>query len=453
MNTTQKVLLAVLVLEIAVGGTISWRLTQRIEPPAPNLDRLDEETAAAIESLREKASDGKPTAWRALAETFLGTGFYAAAEECFRRAHEMNPEDLQAAYGLGFCLERTGKTSEAVTVLTSIAESPACDADLSWTCWYQIGRCHLRQENPVAAESAFLKIPEFAPAAYQLSKLLTRLNRADEALPYIEAQLENSPNDIKFLQIRGKAATALGDVVKAAEMRDREDRAEYIVEMEYGLRFLGPLGAKYGLGSRLSRALTLKSEGSPRQQSAALAAALEIIREKQFWNYRSVFIAMAELEVETGQIDAARSLIGEVRQFSQDGPELLELEGKCFLLEGREGDALSVWQRALKMKPSIELLQELAKLSESETDQNRYRAEQFFRTGLAEFSRNRVEASLPWFEKSTDLDPTNSAVFFYRGDAHRLLGNHSKAQADLAQCLKLKPNHGRAIEHLAVLQH
>lgn len=451
MNRIAKALSVVIAAEILITGYFGWQKTQRVEPPLPDFGKVDSETTEGLLDLREKARDGDSVAWRNLAEGYLGNGYYSAAEQCFRQAHTLDPTDLRSAYGHGFCLERTGRTSDAIVALTKIAEDPETDAELSWTCWYQVGRCHLREEHPEEAEQAFRKIPEFAPAVYQLCKLLIRTDRAQESLALIEQQQELYPNDVKFLQLRGKAAAALGDTKTAAEMRDREDRAEYVVEMEYGTKFIGSLGSRFGLGSRLSRAVTLKEEGTPDEQSAALSAALGIIRKHKFWSYRSVFVAMAELLVETNQPEKAIATIEEIRQFSQDGPELLLLEGKALLSEGKKAEAEAVWRRAHRMKPTVENIEALAMVVEDPDQLRLLQAEKVFRLGLAEFTRNRTSESLAYLEKAVELDPGNATYLFYLSDACRLTEQPEKASAGFRKCLELTPEHGRARRHQAMM--
>lgn len=451
MRSLNRALVLLFVIELSAGAVLCWNRLQRYEPPLPDFGKVDDETKEALMSLREKARDGSGGQWRNLAEGFLGTGYYAAAEQCFFRAHELAPDDQRSLYGFGFCLERTGSTSKAITALTEIAESPRTDAELSWTCWYQIGRCYLREEKPDEAEKAFRKIPEFAPAVYQLCKLLTRTGRAEEAIPLLEEQLELYPNDVKFLQLRGKAAAATGDTATAAEMRDREDRAQYVVEMEYGLKFIGSMSSKYGLGYRLSRALTLKEEGTPQEQAAALSSALTMIRKHRFWNYRSVFVAMAELLVETGQAEKAKSVIEEVRRFSQDGPELMLLEARALLSEGRRADAEVALRRAERLKPGLEITELLLVVTEDKEAQAKLQADRIFRLGLAEFSTNNVAESAPYFEKAIELDPQSAKYNYYLAEAFRLTEMKNEARTAYQKCLELCPEHGRAAVHRQLL--
>lgn len=442
----QLLLVGVIVIEVLVGGTLVWRSLREIHPPQADLSRLDAETAEALRALQGKCRNGTSEDWRELAEGYLGNGYYSEAEQCFRRAVELNPEDLRAAYGRGFCLERIGQTSAAIPVLMGVAK--VADADLAWTCWYQVGRCYLREENVSAAEAAFREIPEFSPAVYQLSKLLVRTDRVEEAVPMIENQLRQAPNEVKFLQLKGKAATALGDQHTAAEMRDREDRAEYLLETEYGLRFIGMMNAKLGLGARLSRALQMKESGSIEQQSAALFGALKLIRENQFWNYRSVLVAMAEVKLASNRLAEVHQLIDEIRKNSQDGPDLLDLEGQAFYAAGRTTEAIAVWKRSLAMKPTAELFHQLAAAENDPKLKIRYQAGELFIRGTSQFRLNRVETALPWLQEAASLRPDDQWIQFYLGEAHRVLENPQEAMSAYRKCLEINADHSRAIDRL-----
>lgn len=452
MRITNLVLCVVILGELAAGFYYLSSGSTAPEPPLPDLGKLDEETRQALLELREKAIDGDYRRWRNLGEGYLGTGYYAAAEACLRQAVSLNPQDLQSAYSHGFCLERTGYTTEAIRVLRQVAESPEADADLVWTCWYQVGRCCLRQEDVAGAEEAFRRIPDFAPATYQLCKLLMRTDRTDTAVPLVERLLEDYPNDVKLLQLLYRAARDSGNVQLAQELRDQEDRADYSLELEYGLKFLGSMNARLGLGSRLAQAMALKDAGTPDEQSAALQGALKIIRENQFWNYRSVFQALAELYVETGRPDKAREIIQEIREFSQDGPELLLLEGRALLAEGQREAAAVALRRALRMKPSVEIIDVLLEVVEDTEEKSRLRSEKLFRLGFSEYSRNNIAGAIAYLEAAVELAPTNARDLYYLGDAQRLNGQSDEARVSFEKCLQQSPEHGRAASRLQWLK-
>ncbi|MEO2019085.1 MAG: tetratricopeptide repeat protein, partial [Fuerstiella sp.] len=250
MKIIRSILLAVIAVEAAMSCYFVVGRLSRANPPSIDSRRLDPVTAADLQRIRKRAADGVSRDWRELAEAYLGNGYYVAAEQCFRHAADLVPEDRQAQYGRGFCLERIGRTKEAIEVLSETAASAA--PELARTCWYQIGRCFLREEKAQEAETAFRKISDFQPAAYQLAKLFIRLDRANEAIPVLEQLLAVMPNSLKLLQLRRHAAEALGDKALVTELRDREDRAEYQLVLEYGQSFISMFAARYGLSKILS---------------------------------------------------------------------------------------------------------------------------------------------------------------------------------------------------------
>lgn len=447
MTRWQKWLATVVIVELVASAVLAITHASRPEPPLPDLSRVDDETAMALNELREVARNGDARDWRELAEGYLGTGYYKAAEQCFRRATQLDPGDMQAGYGLAFCLERTGCTSAAIPIFSAVAE--VADHDLSRTCWYQTGRCFLRQDNMVDAEAAFRRIEKFPPAVYQLSKILIRTGRADEAVPLIEEYLAAVPNCLKFLQLRGKAAEALDDLKTAEKMRDRQDRGEYLTHLEYSLEFIGMLGTKFGLGSRLARGLKMKDEGTVAQQQLSLTGAVALIREHRFWQYRSAFVALAEVELALGHLDRVQELISEIRQTSYDGADLLELEGKAAYAAGRDSEAAALWKRAYLIRPSIDLCDELAMITSDPVQKNIYVARREWIYGQQLFLVNNAEAALPHFKSANVLTPENPVILFSLGDVARVLGDNETAESCFRSCLRIQPTHGRAKQRLA----
>lgn len=447
MTRWQKLLVAVVAFEVFAGVLLVMKQASRPEPPLPDLSRMDEESATALRELREAAKVGGARDWRELAEGYLGTGYYLAAEQCFRRATQLDPSDMQAGYGLAFCLERTGRTTAAIPIFKAVALT--ADSDLSQTCWYQTGRCFLRENNTKDAEVAFREIATFPPAVYQLSKILIRSGRAAEAVPMIEDYLTVSPNCLKFLQLRGKAAEALGDRRTVAAMRDREDRGEYLTHLEYSLEFIGMLGTKFGLGSRLARGLKMKDEGTASQQEMSLTGAIALIREHQLWQYRSAFVALAEVELALGRMARVHELISEIRQISYEGADLFELEGRVAYAEGRVSEAEGLWKRAYRIRPTLELCDELATTATDPVEKNTYLAQKDWILGQQYMLVNDVEAAREHFESANALTPESPAILFSLGDAARVLGDNETAESCFRACLRLQSTHGRAMQRLA----
>lgn len=447
MSPVQRILSLVIAAEVVVGGWVAWQRLSRPEPLLPDFSKVDAETRESLLAQREKARDGDAREWRELGEGFLGTGYYRAAEQAFRRATQMDPNDHQARYGLAFCLERTGQMTAAIPVFEQVART--AEPELSQTCWYQVGRCWLREENMEQAEAAFRQILKFPPAVYQVAKILIRTGRADEAVGMIEQRLSEAPNCLKFLQLRGKAAEALGDAKKVAEMRDREDRGEYIMELEYSLKFLGMLGTKYGLGSRLARALKLKEEGSAEQQQVTLSGAVRLIRAHEFWQYRSAFVALAEVELQLGNITETLKLVREARETSQDGADLLELEGRALYAGGDVQGAVTVLERGLTLKPTLSTCELLTELVEQPDKKQALEMKLALLNVRVHLLVDDASGAEVFARKAVEISPENPDALYSLGEVCRILGRVEEARLNFQKCLAVRPGYGRAVQHLA----
>lgn len=440
----RKTLFMVLICEVTAGFCfVGYRATQQPAPPTPDLQKLDPLTAETLVNLQKAADGGGAPEWRELAEAYLGNGYYAEAEYCFRHAWKLNSSDLQALYGQGFCLERVGKTAEAIGILEQVAVT--APAQLRTTCWYQIGRCFLRQEDSENAAAAFRRIPEFPPAAYQLARLLSRSEHPAEAIPILERQLEQLPNSLKLIQLRRYVAEAMDDSELAAQLQDREERAEYQLSLEYGQSFITMFAGRYGIQRLLSKAVEFKSSGTLEQRKAVFDEVLGIIRDNQLWQYRPVFLAAAHVEFGLGNLEEVEKLIAEIRRHSQDGADLLELEGMVLAKYGRVDDAVSVWKRAVAMSPTISVINEILKSeSVSEDEARGFRAAAKMITALDTFRSNRPEDARPDLEEAVQLDPSQAGAWYYLGEIERLAGAIDKAAVAYSKCLELDPTHGRA---------
>lgn len=452
MRQIRTLLIAIVLMELIVAGSAIVSRARRPAPPQIDTRRLDPLTIVDINELTARASEtNHPRDWKELAEALLGNGYYMAAEQCFRQSAELDPAYVHSLYGRGFCLERMGFTSDAVAVLRQVARN--ADPDLTRTCWYQIGRCYLRQEDPMRAEKAFRRITDFPPAAYQLAKLLLRENRADEAREIVEAPLSQAPNSLKFLQLRMRIAEALGETELAEELHDREDRAQYQVILEYNQSFISMFARRYGLAKVLSRAMRLRSEGTLFDRHTVLQKALKVIRSNQLWQYRSVLLAAAHVELGMGNLKAAASLADEIEQFTQTGPDVRELRAMIAETEGRPERAAELWQKVAHARPSPDAYDALANSpSLSGERRQRFAALASLRRGIESYRSNNLREAVQHFESIGETLSDVAAFHFYVGECHRLEGDVRAAKLSYQQCLQLNPDHGRSLRRLRSLR-
>lgn len=448
MNFLRNILILIILAETVWAGAVCFERLSRAAPPVVDLSRLDPLTAAELEQLRLQVRDGSGVSqeWRTLAESYLGNGYYVAAEQCFRKAVELESDDVQARYGRGFCLERIGRTRSAIDVFASTIEH--AEPELAKTCWYQIGRCYLREENAELAERAFRKTPEFAPAAYQLAKLLIRSGRADESIPILSDELSRFPNSLKLLQLRMRAAEALADAEGARLFRDREDRGEYQLILEYGQNFISLFANRLGLPALLSRAMQAKESGSLQARQDALAEPLSIVRANELWQYRSVWIAAAHVELGLGNLNAASELIDEIAQGADNSPDVIEFRALFAEAAGDDESAHELWKRLATMQPSAHLYRQLS-VSRANIDEKtraRYRALADLCGAIDAYRINDGDGARTLLKSGASVLSGYDRYLFYVGEIDRVFGSIRDALDAYEQCLDVNPGHGRAQE-------
>lgn len=94
-------------------------------------------------------------------------GRYDEAEQCFRRAVELDPKLDRAWYGLGLVLIRAHRFDEAVAALKRNTELQP----MSPYAWYQLARVHVDRHEPEEATKIIRHLKGFEPkVAAQLER-------------------------------------------------------------------------------------------------------------------------------------------------------------------------------------------------------------------------------------------------------------------------------------------
>lgn len=451
MKIVRNILIAVIFIEFVWACSLAAQQMSRVSPPTVDMQKLDPVTIVGLNELRTRVQEGHKGSWRDLAEAYLGNGYYVAAEQCFRQAAIMNPQDLQARYARGFCLERIGRTSSAIEVLKETAQD--ANSELAATCWYQIGRCYLREENEAEAEKAFRKNPEFQPAEFHLAKLLIRSGRVEEAIPIVEKQLADMPNSLKLIQLRMYAAEAVDDKELVARLRDLEDRAEYQIILEYGQSFITMFTTRQGLSALLSNALKLKTDGTLEERKEALKKPLSVIRSNKLWSYRSVLLAAAYVELGLGNIDLTKELLTDIEQYTQGGVDVLDLQAQIAETEGDHETAYKLRLRAAAMKPTPEIYFTLANTQTDVTEavRQQHKAMSDLRAAIEAWQHNQVSTAEKSLRRCEEILEKNELFLFYDGETKRVLGDQDEALRAYEKLLIKNPDHGRALVRLQQL--
>lgn len=445
MKYFARVLVLLLVVEVVSSAWLLGNRWLSPAPPSPDLTGLDRLSSSEIEALSRRAATGSAADWARLGEAYLGVGFFPAAEQCFRRAVELDPQNDQALYELGFSLERMGLVRDAIPFLERASRTT--DAELAATCRYQIGRCWLRQERPREAEAVFRAASDYPASRYQLAKLLVRDGRAESALPLIDAGLRDIPGEMKLLQLKAQACDLLGRTAEAQTLRDAVERSTAQLKLEYSLSFTGLFRARLGLGRILAQVALADSSGELEQRVVATQTALRLIRQNELWYFARPFVAAARLELDQGRPAEALAILDEVESHNETTPEMIEVRGDALVLQGRNDDGFRLWKRANLLNPSPGLQRKLAEMERVLDDsaaQKQYLSRAAELQGVTLFRDNKLEAAAAELLQAVKLDPANVRAWYYRGEVERAQAQTEAARTAYETCLHLNPHHHRA---------
>ena len=440
MKRLARTLLIIVLLELlATAGLVAWRLT-RPQPPQPNLALVDSLTAADFRELQHQVCWDTANAWRELAEAYTVFGFFPEADLCCRRAAELDPDSFDTFYLWGMVLDRLGRTSESIDTFRQSIEF--ANAEKSEVCWHHIGRNYLREEKLADAEAAFRKAGSRQFASHELAKLLIRSERADQAVPLLDNLIADHSDIHNHYQLRARAARALGDRRAAADYRDRAERAPISMETDPIIEHLHSRTRHYGVFRRIQEGDALASSG---QIDKAAARFLEITQIK--W-LPLLVRDLVSIELQLGHADQAIQLLDE--QIARDSPNKAPLDalGDAYDQIGNADKARECWERVVQIGPESQTHRKLAESYSrrgNEQQARRHTGLAHYADGLAAFRNNELPSAVIAFKKAVSSAPQHAHSWFYLAESQRFLGHVKQARNAYHRCLKINPNHGRAI--------
>lgn len=237
---------------------------------------------------------------RALGGALLKTGMMDDAAREFRRALELEPNDVSARSCLGGILARKGDWVHAEVELKRATTSVEAD----YAAWHNLGY------------------------------VLERQGKLTDAIAAYDEAEHHSPGDFRLQLSRAVVALRMGDAATADDLLRR-------VGDSYGdetppAHWFNYAALAAGLRGDLRRSIALFSEGlTAHPDAGALANNLAAVLERH------------------GDFDDALSAVQHGLQQSPDLPQLAKNLGDLHFRAGRFAEALNAYRRAVKLAPKL----------------------------------------------------------------------------------------------------
>jgi len=464
----RSLLVGLLAVELAVGGWVVARRALRSPPVLPaelSDDPLLEAELREVAARADRAgrSRGDAGAWRSLGESLLGRGFYVEAEEAFMQAVALDPGDIDAAFALAFCVDRTGRVAESNGLYRRCLELPekkAGQIGMRPFARYAIARNHLRLEDVAAAEAAFRENDELVAANFQLAKLLFHEGRLGEAARILDRLLAQLPLALELHQLRARVLEAAGAADEAFLARADEERSAHLVESNYNTDYVRPFTLRHGLARELADIepllppLTGDPERDPRRIRERIEPLVAAVADRRLPQQVTLAYLQADLAAAAGRVDELATHLAAIDAAGDHSVSRLALEATVREIEGRDDLALELLERAAAMAPTAQLHGRLAEAHGRRGDEPRslhHRARRHFHLGKALYRRNRLDDALREFREAAALDPRHVATWFHVGEMEYHLGRSAEAIEAFRRVLELEPDHERAGTFVRIL--
>ncbi len=440
MTRAQKVLLLVVVGEL-VG--IAWLGVAQHKAPLPRLrlSRFEPWQASDVRRLADHMDRGKADAWVQLADEYRSFGLFNEAAYCFERGHELRPSSSEYLFYRAAAFDRAGRFEEALPRYhEAIAEDPPSAA----RCWLAIGLVHLRLGALEEAEEALNKAGELPHARLALARRLTRSGRAAEARRLLDEVLREFPADLYANQLRGWAEEELGSFAAAVPFEERSRRAED--QIAHSNHLSGPRDSLREANTGINRAV---AHAEKLAQQGQRPEAIELLRTIPREASTPIFERVAGWQLELGRPgEAIETLHAGLDYLGPGLGELLELLGHAYTQAGEHQKGQAAWLQVAQIAATPELHRLLATSFARTGDliaSRRHLALAEFEVGKAAWLKNDLSAAKEHLEIASRSLEDHPHTWFYLAETLRLLDDRSGALAAYARCLRINPDHGRAL--------
>lgn len=437
-----KVVVAfVLCLEVAWLAMAAIDQRQQPVPPLPDLSRLDVISREELLQARNHLNSRSAEDWLRLAVLFNVHGYFPEAELCAEVASQRAPIDSRTWFERGLALHQTGRMEQAIEMFKRAR--PLADRSTAAMCSFCIGRNCLRLERPQDAELEFQKAGSFAPAQFELAKMLIRDHRVDEAEPLVAELIRSDPAEQEYHQLEQRLAIAKGDEPRA---RLAEFRSEWASDRRSTDAVIGLLGSRlleHGLERRFAQVRALARR---QQWNTAARLAEEVTSAEWQPRYSSEVV---RLNLELREFDHAEdALQKEIELDGLTGERALTL-GEIAWQRQQPDLAREHWQRSLAIEPFGLAAQRIldAKLMENDAEATRRLTDQASLAAVRQSLLNRnwaqADQHLTGWDRSQTEEPSLQSALFFEGVAAFLRGNITRARESWTALSKEGPQPGR----------
>jgi tetratricopeptide (TPR) repeat protein len=457
-SPSRRLLLGLIAAELAVlGGLVGWRWSR----PAAVLPAAvvnDPVLGPEVGSLARQAQHGAAPAWLAVGEALLGQGHYRHAEAAFRRAVQLDPQSLDARYGLAYCIDRTGRMAESnphYRECLFLPDPPAGGPPKKGVALYEIGRNHLREGNLAAAEAVFRESPGFWSAEYQLAKLLLHSSRPREAEAIVDRLVAKLPLALELHALRARILDALGKPDEAMAARAMAERSAHLLEFNYSTVFVQPFTVRHGIGKLVEDCDNRAAAGDVTGARRCLATLDAAIAGRPLPESATAERLRCRIALMAGKPGEALAAAQAEWERGNHDPALAAIEAAAFDALGRPEEAMVIRRRLVQVSPTADLCNKLAAAAERAGDgeaRHALAARADFHEGMAAYRRNDLTTALTCFTRATRRDPSLAAAWFRGGEMYWHLGDLSRAAEMFREASFRKPTSGRAGSYSAMCE-
>lgn len=445
----RAVLVGTVCLEVGCLIWLAYSQNERIAPPLVRAETRADDIAAKVRVLPGEIAANDVEAWVSKAEWLRRYGFFPESDYCFSIADAHQGLSGDGLHQWATCLEQMGALDRAHSVFHLALQRGTTD---DATTWGALALLNLRRVQLQEAEAAFEKAGPLPHLVPHHIRLLIRTDRLDEAKALI-TQVEAKLNPYAAFRIaKLRLAEAVGnrpmagiaeeefaqrgdlDLPISDRCKDKEQRIDFVM----------------GDSLYASQARALYEHGD-------YQAALNKMREvTQFSHWEQDTILLCDLEIQAGDPSVVPPLIESSLQNSGSSPQLMRVLGDAYGQLGKTDLASQAWQRGLELYPTADLHFRLAKLYELGKQielRDFHYANGLVLEGRSNYLADDCNAARDKFAEATQRDGNNTQAWYYLGLAQRLLGQPNEARDSIQNCLKLNPNHGRALALNQLLAH